>query len=64
MVRIREILDADLKAKVLRKLGEWRGTDPGTIPEWFELDDGDYSEILIAIRQDEDGEIDDYDARV
>lgn len=55
MVRIREIIDPDLKEKVIAKLAEWRGLTPGTVPEWFELDDADYVDLLQAIAEDERG---------
>ena len=54
MVRIHHITDPFLREKVLAKLAEWRGTTPAQIPEWFELDDGDYSELLIEIHADEE----------
>lgn len=54
MVRIYHITDLQLREKVLAKLAEWRGSTPESIPEWFELDDGDYSELLIEIRADEE----------
>lgn len=50
MIRIREIDDPELKAKVVAKLAEWRGMTP---PEWFELDDADYVDLLNAIKEDE-----------
>jgi hypothetical protein len=51
-VRIREILDPELKAKVLQALSERRGLAAGAIPEWFELDDADYVDLLNDIRGD------------
>ncbi len=53
MVRIREIDDPELKAKVIAKLAEWRGLTPGNVPGWFELDDADYVDLLNAISEDE-----------
>ena len=53
MIRIRHILDEELKAKVIAKLAEWRGMSPSSIPEWFELDDHDYADILAALKEDE-----------
>ena len=55
-VRIREILDPELKAKVLQALAERRGMAPGAIPEWFELDDADYVDLLNDLRGDGDAE--------
>ncbi len=53
MVRIREIDDPELRAKVIAKLAEWRGLAPGSVPTWFELDDADYVDLLNAIAEDE-----------
>jgi len=50
MIRIRHIEDPELKEKVIAKLREWRGI---TVPEWFEMDDADYVDILQAIKEDE-----------
>ena len=50
MIRIREIADPELKAKVIAKLAEWRG---GQMPEWFEMDDADFVDLLRAIEDDE-----------
>ncbi|HEX8340854.1 MAG TPA: hypothetical protein VF624_08095 [Tepidisphaeraceae bacterium] len=54
MIRICHINHPELKAKVLAKLAEWRGMPVSAIPEWFELDDADYSDLLIEIRADEE----------
>lgn len=53
MVRIYHIDDPELREKVRAKLAEWRGSTPAQIPDWFELDDGDYSELLIELKADE-----------
>lgn len=58
VVRIRHISDPDLKAKVVAKLAEWRGMSPSQVPEWYELDDADYVDLLQAIREDEEGDDD------
>jgi hypothetical protein len=55
MIRIREILDPDLKARVIAKLAERRGLAVGAVPEWFELDDADYVDILQDLKEDEEG---------
>lgn len=55
MVRIHHIADPELREKVRAKLAEWRGSTPAQIPDWFELDDGDYSELLIELKADESG---------
>lgn len=48
MIRIREIDDPELKAQVIMILSEWRGLVQ--VPEWFELDDADYVDVLNEIR--------------
>jgi hypothetical protein len=55
MIRIREILDPELRNKVLLALAERRGCSAAAIPEWFELDDADYVDILNDIRAAERG---------
>ncbi|MCC6240548.1 MAG: hypothetical protein IT448_09650 [Phycisphaerales bacterium] len=57
MIRIRHITDPELKQLVLEKLAERRGMTVGQIPEWFELDDADYSDILIELRAQEPQDI-------
>lgn len=59
-VRIREILDPELKAKVLQALAARRGLPAGAIPEWYELDEADYVDLLNDIRGD-NGEDDPWD---
>jgi hypothetical protein len=59
MIRIREILDPELKQKVLAALAERRGCSANSIPEWFELDDADMSDLLLDIRAAESGEAED-----
>ncbi|HRK30419.1 MAG TPA: hypothetical protein PLD59_05015 [Tepidisphaeraceae bacterium] len=54
MIRIRHILDLELKEKVLEALAARRGCSPGMIPEWFELDDADYVDLLNDIREKEE----------
>jgi hypothetical protein len=51
MVRIREILDPDLKRRIVEKLAEQRGMSPAAIPEWFELDDADFVDLLNELRE-------------
>ena len=46
MIRIREISDPELKQKIIVALAERRGMSPASIPEWFELDDADYVDLL------------------
>ena len=53
MIRIREILDPDLRAQILEKLAEQRGTSVAAIPDWFELDDADYVDLLMDLREED-----------
>jgi len=59
MIRIREITDPDLKARVVAKLVEVRGL--AIVPEWFELDDADFVDLLNEIRDDDAGLNDDWE---
>ncbi|HSI36930.1 MAG: hypothetical protein ACAI43_00790 [Phycisphaerae bacterium] len=52
MIRIREILDPELKRRVTEKLAEQRGL--AAVPEWFELDDADYVDLLNSLREDDE----------
>jgi hypothetical protein len=58
MIRIREILDPDLKLQIKEKLAERRGMAVAAIPEWFELDDADYVDLLNELKGDTDDEMD------
>jgi hypothetical protein len=51
MVRIREIVDPELKRKILAALAERRGCSVAAIPEWFELDDLDLVDLLDDLKQ-------------
>jgi len=52
MVRIREILDPEMRQRVLAALAERRGCSVAAIPDWFELDDADYVDLLNDMRDD------------
>ena len=54
MVRIREILDPDLRRKIVEALADRRGCSPASIPDWFELDDADFVDLLNDLKADED----------
>jgi hypothetical protein len=64
MIRIRHILDPELKRKVIEQLAAARGMSPAAVPEWFELDDADFVDLLNAIRDAEGGEADINDPRM
>ena len=54
MVRIREILDPDLRRKIVQALAERRGCSPAAIPDWFELDDADFVDLLNDLKGDDE----------
>jgi hypothetical protein len=53
VIRIREILDPDLKQRIINALAERRGCSPAAIPEWFELDDLDFVDLLNDLKEPE-----------
>ena len=50
MIRIREILDPDLRRRIVEALADRRGCSPASIPEWFELDDADFVDLLNDLK--------------
>jgi hypothetical protein len=56
MVRIREIVDPELRRRILAALARQRGCTVAAIPDWFELDDADYVDLLQSLREDPDRE--------
>jgi hypothetical protein len=54
VIRIREILDPDLKRKVIEALAQRRGMSAAAIPDWFELDDADFVDLLNDLKTPED----------
>jgi hypothetical protein len=56
MVRIREILDPDLRRKIVEALAGRRGCSPAAIPDWFELDDADFVDLLNDLKADDEGQ--------
>lgn len=50
MIRIREIADPDLKRQIIQALAERRGMSAAAIPEWYELDDADYVDLLNDLK--------------
>ena len=59
MVRIREIVDPEMRERVRAALAERRGCSAAAIPDWFELDDADLVDLLNDLRGDE-GELEEY----
>jgi hypothetical protein len=64
MIRIREITDPDLRERVRAALAERRGMSVAAIPDWYELDDMDYVDLLNEIREVEEPRPDDDDSRM
>lgn len=58
MIRIREIEDPELKAKVIAALAERRGMAAAAVPEWFELDDLDFVDLLNDLKSAENPDYD------
>ncbi len=56
MIRIREIADPELRQKIVAALAERRGCSTAAIPDWFELDDADYVDLLEDLKGDADRE--------
>lgn len=50
MIRIRHITDPDLKQQVIEALAAARGMAPSQVPEWFELDDADFVDLLNDLK--------------
>jgi hypothetical protein len=63
MIRLREILDPELREKVRAKLAEWRGGSAAGIPDWYELDDADYVDLLNELKEEESVEFPERDSR-
>jgi hypothetical protein len=64
MIRIREILDPDLRAKITQALAERRGSSASAIPDWFELDDADFVDLLNDLKEAENPNWPDDDSRM
>jgi hypothetical protein len=56
MIRIREILDPELRKRIVEALAERRGCSTAAIPDWFELDDADYVDLLNQLKEAVDAE--------
>ena len=55
MIRLREIVDPDLRQRVCAALADRRGLAVAAVPDWFELDDMDYVDLLNDLRDAELG---------
>jgi hypothetical protein len=54
MIRIRELLDPDLRRRIVDALADRRGCSAASIPDWFELDDADYVDLLNDLKESEE----------
>jgi hypothetical protein len=53
MIRIREIMDPELRQRIVTALADRRGVSAAAIPDWFELDDLDYVDLLNDLKEEE-----------
>ena len=53
MIRIREIIDPELREKIREALAERRGMTAAAVPDWFELDDLDFVDLLNDLKEKE-----------
>ena len=53
MIRIREIRDRELRDRIVGALAERRGVSAAAIPDWFELDDLDYVDLLNDLKEED-----------
>jgi len=58
MIRIREIVDPELRRRIIGALAERRGISSAAIPDWYELDDLDYVDLLNDLREQDHKEHD------
>jgi len=64
VVRIREIIDPELRRRIVDVLADRRGCSPAAIPEWFELDDADFVDLLNDLKSQDDAGDYRYDPRM
>jgi hypothetical protein len=64
MIRLREITDPELREKVRAALADRRGMTIAGIPDWWELDDADFVDLLNEIRDAENPQPDEDDPRM
>jgi hypothetical protein len=53
MIRVREIIDPDLRRRIVEALANRRGCSTASIPDWFELDDADFVDLLNDLQENE-----------
>jgi hypothetical protein len=59
MIRIREITDPELREQIRAALADRRGMSTAAIPDWYELDDMDFVDLLNDIKHASDLSYDD-----
>ena len=64
MLRIREIIDPELRRRIVDVLADRRGVSPAAIPDWFELDDADFVDLLNDLKTQDDAGDYRYDPRM
>ena len=64
MIRIREIIDPELRQRIINALAERRGMSAAAIPDWYELDDLDYVDLLNDLKEQEYGDQSESDWRM
>jgi hypothetical protein len=64
MVRIREIIDPEFRQRIVDVLARRRGCSAAAIPEWFELDDADFVDLLNDLKEQDDAGDYRYDPRM
>lgn len=56
-------MDQELKQRVVEALAERRGCSAAAIPEWFELDDADFVDLLNDLQKRDADAMDPEDPR-
>ena len=64
MIRIREIIDPEFRQRIVDVLAHRRGCSAAAIPEWFELDDADFVDLLNDLKEQDDAGDYCYDPRM
>jgi hypothetical protein len=54
MIRIREIVDPDLRRQIVEALAARRGCSVASIRGWFELDDADFVDLLNDLKPEQE----------
>lgn len=54
MIRIDQIIDPVLQKRVIEALARKQGMQPEDIPHWYEMDDADYSQLLLELNEPTD----------